>query len=114
MATERAFAPSARRKNRSCNHTKEVMTEIAVLIILSIIAIVITLNILWRVLLVALKLAFVFVLAYLFVKAVLETIWGLMLIVSGSTLYVMGSAIGAMSWVSERCGRAWRRIAVAF
>ena len=109
-AAERAFAPSVRRKIPFQNHTTETMAATALLIVLSIIAIVIALNILWRVLMLAIKIAFVLVLVYLFVKAVVETIWGLaqiaygvFLYVIGAILHVIGSTICFVGWAIRIC-----------
>jgi hypothetical protein len=79
------------------------MAATALLIVLSIIAIVIALNILWRVLMLAFKIAFVLVLVYLFVKAVVETIWGLAQIAYGALLYVIGSTLCFVGWAIRIC-----------
>ena len=71
------------------------MTQIAILTVLSLIGIGITFTILWRLFIFALKAAFVFVLVYLFIKAMMETIWGLILIAAGLALMVIGYTMKA-------------------
>jgi hypothetical protein len=71
------------------------MIQIAILTLLSLIGIGITLSILWRLFIFALKAAFVFFLVYLFIKAVLETIWGLVLIAAGLALMIIGYSMKA-------------------
>ena len=64
------------------------MAAIAILTIIAIIGTAVVLDILWRVLIFALKLAFVLVFLALLIKAIAETIWGVILIVCRSLLWV--------------------------
>jgi hypothetical protein len=90
------------------------MIQIAILTIVSLIGIGITLSILWRLVIVALKAGFLFVLAFLFVKSVLETIWGLILIAAGLTLMVIGYTMKANHKIRKFIKSAQRRrLAVA-
>ena len=94
-ASDGTVIPSVRRQRRWQVATQNIMTQIAILTVLSLIGIGITLSILWRLFIFALKAAFVFVLGYLFIKAMVETIWGLILIAAGLALMLIGYTMKA-------------------
>jgi hypothetical protein len=85
------------------------MAEIAILSILAIIGTAIALGILWRVIIFALKVAFVLVFALLVIKAVIETMWGAILIIYGSILWIAGHTINLYERIRRNRLAARRR-----